>query len=171
MIWDGTDVIIVKHTINVMCLHHWKTTPLPHYSTSLPVHGKTIFPQTIPGAKKAGDHCCRASTFIPQGPAHVLLVTTCFYKIDPYCNFTTIYFHFIGYIHRIGISGYMVTLCLTFWGTANFFSKLCSFIVPPEMYVSCNFWSTFYFWSMVLIIAILVGVKECLIVWFLSSFL
>ena len=86
----------------MMCLHHWEPTRLP---PTLPPASpwKTIFPKTTPGARNAGDLCCRASTFTPQGPAHLLLVTTCFYKIDPYYNFKTIDFHFTEELKIMGI--------------------------------------------------------------------
>ena len=51
--WGGADVIIIKCTINVMCLNHLKTTPstpppLPSHLT----HGRTVFHETGPWCQK-----------------------------------------------------------------------------------------------------------------------
>ena len=65
--WGGADVIIIKCTINIMCLNHLKTTPstpppLPSHLT----HGRTVFHETGPWCQKGWGpvSCSMASTKI-----------------------------------------------------------------------------------------------------------
>ena len=54
MIWGGSDVIVIKCRINIMCLNYTETIPHPRSMK------KRSSMKPVPGARKVGDCCCRA---------------------------------------------------------------------------------------------------------------
>ena len=59
MIRGGADgkIIEIKCTVKVMRLNHPETFPPP---THIPVHGKIVFHDPVPDARKVVDRCCQA---------------------------------------------------------------------------------------------------------------